>query len=82
MSADTVPLSLLQQALGHRLLDVLREACEAHLTTMLEQLMPQLLATVQEVVVTKTPELLEALLQREIDKLKQAAAADDRHLTE
>jgi hypothetical protein len=45
---------------------------------MLEQMTPQILAAVQEVVARVTPELLEALLQREIDKLKQAVDADNR----
>jgi hypothetical protein len=46
---------------------------------MLEQLTPQILAAVQDVIARKTPELLEVLLQREIDKLKQAVDVDDRH---
>jgi hypothetical protein len=39
---------------------------------MLAQLMPHLLDTACDVVRAKMPDLLEALLQQEIDKLKQA----------
>jgi hypothetical protein len=58
------------------MLQMLHEALDAHLTTMLARLMPHLLDTVHDVVQTKMPDLLEVLLQQEIDKLKQAAEHD------
>jgi hypothetical protein len=61
-----------QQALGRAILQILQETLHTQLAGMLEQLAPQILATVQEVVMAKTADLLEDLLQREIDKLKRA----------
>jgi hypothetical protein len=58
------------------MLQKLHESLEAHLTTMLAQLMPHLLDTVRDVVQAKMPDLLEVLLQQEIDKLKQAVEQD------
>jgi CheY-like chemotaxis protein len=66
------------EELGRLLLQVIRETVQTQLAKMLEQMTPQILAAVQEVVARVTPELLEALLQREIDKLKQAVDADTR----
>jgi CheY-like chemotaxis protein len=66
------------EALGRLMLQVLRDTLQTHLEHMLERLTPQILAAVQDIVAKKAPELLEALLQREIDKLKQAIDADDR----
>ena len=66
------------EALGRLMLQVIRDTLQTHLGHMLERLTPQILATVQDIVAQKAPELLEALLQREIDKLKQAVEADDR----
>ena len=66
------------EALGRLMLQVIRDALQTHLGHMLERLTPQILATVQDIVAKKAPELLETLLQREIDKLKQAVEADDR----
>jgi len=65
---ESTPDDLLPQALGHSVLQMIREALQAHL----EKLTPQILSTVQEVVTAKAPALLEVLLQREIDKLKRA----------
>jgi CheY-like chemotaxis protein len=67
------------ETLGRLMLQVIRDTLQTRLSDMLEQLTPQILAAVQDAIATKTPELLEALLQREIDKLKQAVDADDRH---
>jgi two-component system chemotaxis response regulator CheY len=64
--------------LGRVMMHILRDAVHTQLAKMLEQLAPQLLATVQDIVARQTPELLETLLQREIDQLKQAVEADDR----
>jgi len=58
------------------MVQMLRAALEAHLTTMLAQLMPHLLDTVRDVVQAQMPDLLEVLLQQEIDKLKQAVEQD------
>ena len=66
----------LQAFLGYSLLHILREALEAHLEQLMRQLTPHILDTVQEAVHTKVPALLEELLQREIDKLKQAVEHD------
>jgi CheY-like chemotaxis protein len=67
------------EALGRLLLQVIRDTLQTRLSAMLEQLTPQILAAVQDVIARKTPELLEVLLQREIDKLKQAVDIDDHH---
>ena len=61
---------------GRHMVQMLREALDAHLTTTLAQLMPHLLDTVRDVVQAKMPDLLEVLLQQEIDKLKQAVEQD------
>jgi CheY-like chemotaxis protein len=66
-------------ALGRLMMQVIRDTVQVRLGAILEQLTPQILAAVQDVIAMKTPELLEALLQREIDKLKQAVDVDDRH---
>lgn len=73
---ETVSLDVLYQTLGYHIVQRLREALDAHLTTMLTQLMPHLLDTVRDVVQAKMPDLLEVLLQQEIDKLKQAVEQD------
>jgi CheY-like chemotaxis protein len=76
VSHETVSLNVLCQALGYHMLQMLREALDAHLPTLLAQLMPHLLDAVRDVVQAKMPDLLEVLLQQEIDKLKQAAEHD------
>jgi len=76
VSHETVSLDGLYQTLGYHIVQRLREALDAHLTTMLTQLMPHLLDTVRDVVQAKMPDLLEVLLQQEIDKLKQAVEQD------
>jgi len=75
-SHETVALDVLYQTLGRHMLQMLREALDAHLTTTLTHLMPHLLDTVRDVVQTKMPDLLAVLLQQEIDKLKQAVEHD------
>ena len=76
VSRETVSLNVLYQTLGCHMVQMLREALEAQLPTMLAQLMPHLLDTVRDVVQAKMPDLLEVLLQQEIDKLKQAVEQD------
>jgi hypothetical protein len=56
------------------MVQMLREALDAHLTTMLTQLMPHLLDTARDVVQAKMPDLLEVLLQQEIDKSSKRRA--------
>ena len=75
-SRETAALDILYQTLGCHMLQMLREALDAHLTTTLAHLMPHLLETVRDVVQAKMPDLLEVLLQQEIDKLKQAVEHD------
>ena len=76
VSRETVSLNVLYQTLGYHMVQMLREALDVHLPTMLAQLMPHLLDTVRDVVQAKMPDLLEVLLQQEIDKLKQAVEQD------
>jgi hypothetical protein len=76
VSHETVALDVLYQTLGRHMLQMLHEAVDAQLTTILAQLMPHLLDTVRDVVQAKMPDLLEVLLQQEIDKLKQAVEQD------
>jgi CheY-like chemotaxis protein len=65
------------EVLGRLMVQIIRETMQTQLANILEQLTPQILSAMQDIVARKTPELLEALLQREIDKLKQAVEADD-----
>src|SRR5262249_47343849 len=74
--SEDLSLPALYQTLGAHLIQMLRETLDAHLSTTLMQLMPQMLETVRDAVRTQMPDLLEALLQREIDKLKQAVEQD------
>jgi CheY-like chemotaxis protein len=76
VSHETVSLNVLYQTLGYHMVQMLREALDAHLPALLAQLMPPLLDTVRDVVQAKMPDLLEVLLQQEIDKLKQAVEQD------
>ena len=57
---------------------MVQEVLQAHLTTMLETLTPQILAEVRQTVSAQVPDLLEVLLQQEIEKLKRTVAQDDR----
>jgi CheY-like chemotaxis protein len=67
-----------EHTLGQAVLAIVRDSLHIHLDKMVEQLTPQILAIVQEVVTTKTADLLEMLLQREIETLKRALADDTR----
>ena len=78
VSHETASLDVLYQTLGYHMAQMLRTALDAHLTTMLAQLMPQMLETVRDVVHAHMPALLEGLLQQEIDKLKHAVEQDQR----
>jgi CheY-like chemotaxis protein len=76
VNLETISLDALYQALGYHMVQMLREALDVHLPTLLAQLMPHLLDTVRDVVQAKMPDLLAVLLQQEIDKLKQAVEQD------
>lgn len=76
VSGETISLNALYQALGYHMVQMLREALDVHLPTLLAQLMPHLLDTVRDVVQAQMPDLLAVLLQQEIDKLKQAVEQD------
>src|SRR5262245_45476514 len=57
VSPETVSRNVLYQTLGYHIVQSLREALDAHLPTMLTQLMPHLLETVRDVVQAKMPDL-------------------------
>ena len=80
VSADTVDDAsrLLHQSLGSNLVQLLREALDTHLHTILEKMAPHIIETVQQEVRAQVPALLETLLQQEIDKLKQAVMHDEQ----
>ncbi len=61
---------------------IVQETVQSYLVTLLDSLTPQIVEEVRTTVDTKVPELLEALLQREIDKLKQTAAQDETYREE
>jgi DNA-binding response OmpR family regulator len=69
------------QTLGQMVAQTIQGAIDTHLATMLQALAPQILEEVHKTVCAKVPELLEVLLQREIEKLKQAVAEDGDHAT-
>jgi CheY-like chemotaxis protein len=71
--------SMLSQALGRSVVQIIRDSLHTHLGLMVEQITPQIVETVRDVIQAKMPELLEVLLQREIDKLKQAVEHDEPH---
>jgi hypothetical protein len=56
---------------------IVQETVQSYLVTLLDSLTSQIVEEVRSTVDAKIPELLEALLQREIDKLKQVAAQDE-----
>jgi len=56
---------------------IVQETVQSYLVTLLDSLTSQIVEEVRTTVEAKIPELLEALLQREIDKLKQVAAQEE-----
>lgn len=56
---------------------IVQETVQSYLVTLLDSLTPQIVEEVRTTIDAKVPELLEVLLQREIDKLKQVVAQDD-----
>ena len=76
--SESPSLKALYETLGAHVIQMCRDTLEAHLTTALAQLMPQMLDTVRDVVRAQMPDLLAGLLQRDIATLKQAAEHDQR----
>lgn len=64
------PPQELPQAVGHYLLTAMQDICQRYVTTLLEQLTPEIMQTLQRTVEAKVPEVLEELLQREITRLR------------
>ena len=56
---------------------IVQETVQSYLVTLLDSLTPHIIEEMRTTLAAKTPELLESLLQREIEKLRQAAAQDD-----
>ena len=73
---EATSLQGLYEALGHHLVDLLRDGVQHRLDQIVDDVMPQLIQAVQEEVNVRLPALLETVLQREIDKLKQAVEHD------
>lgn len=73
-ASDAGGPQMFYHTLGRRLEQILREALVAQLPQALADLRPHILATVRAVVVEQMPDMLAALLQQEIERLKRAAA--------
>jgi twitching motility two-component system response regulator PilG len=58
---------------------IVQETVQSYLVTLLDSLTPHIVQEVQTTVEAKIPELLEALLQREIDKLKESVAQEEAY---
>lgn len=71
------PMPQAYQDLTASLTHIVQETVQSYLVTLLDSVMPKIVEAVRTTVDAKVPELLEALLQREIDKLKQAATQDN-----
>jgi response regulator RpfG family c-di-GMP phosphodiesterase len=71
------PMPQAYEDLTASLTHIVQETVQSYLVTLLDSVAPKIVEAVRTTVDAKVPELLEALLQREIDKLKQAAARDD-----
>jgi hypothetical protein len=48
----------------------MQDICQRYVTTLVEQLTPEIMQTLQRTVEAKIPEVLEELLQREITRLR------------
>lgn len=72
-----VPMPQPYEDLTATLSHIVQETVQSYLVTLLDSLTPHIVEEVRMTIDAKVPELLEALLQREIDKLKQVAAQDD-----
>ncbi len=66
------------QTLSANLAHIVQETIQSHLATLLDALTPHLVEEVRTLVSAKMPELLEALLQQEIEKLKHAVAQESQ----
>lgn len=76
---EELPRSPMPQAyedLTATLSHIVQETVQSYLVTLLDSLTPQIVEELRIAIDAKVPELLETLLQREIDKLKQVAAQD------
>ncbi len=71
------PMPQAYEDLTAALSQIVQETVQSYLVTLLDSLTPHIVEEVRTTVDAKVPELLEALLQREIDKLKQVAAQDE-----
>jgi DNA-binding response OmpR family regulator len=70
------PMPQAYEDLTATLSQIVQETVQSYLVTLLDSLTPQIVEEVRMAIDAKVPELLEALLQREIDKLKQVATQD------
>ncbi len=75
--AAKAPMPQAYQDLTATLSHIVEETVQSYLVTLLDCLTPHIVDEVRSSVESKVPELLESLLQREIDKLKQVAAQDE-----
>ncbi|ETX08016.1 response regulator [Candidatus Entotheonella palauensis] len=71
------PMPQAYEDLTATLSHIIQETVQSYLVTLLDSLTPHIVEEVRTTVDAKIPELLEALLQREIDQLKQVAAQDE-----
>lgn len=70
------PMPQAYEDLTATLSQIVQETVQSYLVTLLDSLTPQIVEEVRMAIDAKVPDLLEALLQREIDKLKQVATQD------
>lgn len=71
------PMPQAYEDLTATLSHIIQETVQSYLVTLLDSLTPHIVEEVRTTVEAKIPELLEVLLQREIDQLKQVAAQDE-----
>jgi DNA-binding response OmpR family regulator len=70
------PMPQAYEDLTATLSHIVQETVQSYLVTLLDSLTPHIVEEVRIAIDAKVPELLETLLQREIDKLKQVATQD------
>ena len=70
------PVPQAYEDLAATLSHIVQETVQSYFVTLLDSLTPQIVEEVRMAIDAKVPELLEVLLQREIDKLKQDATHD------
>jgi CheY-like chemotaxis protein len=64
-------------SLGRDILQMLHQTLEAQMADLLAKITPQIVEAVRDAVLAQAPALLEMLLQREIEKLKQTVDHED-----